>query len=123
MTEIAAVEQEQQCAGWRERFRYRAKKLSKRMRKALKYSFLCTASCGKRGDDTSAVVKDIAKPAASVSVGIQTDVPFIVDQLRHRGETMKHRAPLNYIPSEDHVINDSQSGSPSNSQQPIGTST
>ena len=121
MNEITAIEREQQRASWHKRFRFQAKKLCKHVGKAITRTFLCTAYCVKRDDHST----DNAQRAASASVSVetQTKIPFIVDQLRHRGETMTHRAPLNYISSKDPVMSDSQSGSSSNSQQPIGIAT
>ena len=123
MPEITDAGQHHRRTTWRKRFQRKAKKLSKRIGKAIKYPFLCTVSCGKGEDDNLPVVPSPAKPShstSSASVGIQTDVPFIVDQLKHRGDTMKHRAHLNLNTNNNkgtvRVIRQSQSGSTSSSQ-------
>ena len=91
MSEISVVQQ-QRHTSWYESFSHKAKKIFERIRKAI---FLCPVSCVKRGDSLP-TPHEVAQPSLPISVGNQTEFPFIIDQLRHGGETMKHRGPLNF---------------------------
>lgn len=82
------VKQRSTKNSWRKRLSQKAKKLSKRIRKAFKCKVACTS--GEKDTPLPTPLPE-DEPVFFASSSTQTEIPQIVDQLRHGGETMTHR--------------------------------
>lgn len=93
---LTMSEVQQPRKSWKKRFSRKVKKITRRIGKAMKANLLCTSRAKDDDKAKPSPVTDQPSPVPSVptftSVAIQTEIPFVHDQLRHKGETMQHRS-------------------------------